>query len=206
MAERHLVSAYNKAPLWRRCLKLAGPRHTVIEGVWGGRYDWRVTVRPVSWLRFVPLAGQIWIYRLGAMVSFRCTIECIAVHDETDEIVDPSGWVEEGQEAQVNLSAALLLGGESHGGTSWNFLVTELCDKGAKDDCTMGPYFLSETGDARINGRIWGLHEPLYAFQVHEPKLTFATWTIALIAGAAGSLLIYLAKSLFGGSGAPPPQ
>ena len=161
-----------------------------------GKYDLSMKARPESRWRYLPLIGPLVLFRLGANIRFRVDIETINIGP------DAPPWTDfpEGIESE---RLVLFLNGKPHGTDDIVFEVPSSI--GGKVSLTTDAYFLQVIGDAemRLNGG-GGPGYGFYAFRVWEPALTVVNWTMALLAGVAGGLIVWAINVLTSNDPMPP--
>lgn len=176
---------------WRQLL-MPGSRN-LLMGCGEGRYQVLLKVHPNSWLRYIPLFGQLRLFRMGALVSFKFHITTVEVNESLPEVND-------GKQSERII---LLANGMPHNTIWLEFTIPNKV--GGKTTATTDSFFLEFTGDAQLRIRSGSYAaDTCYTFQVQEPAMAVVNWTIGLLAGVAGGLIVWLIGVLTGNDVTPP--
>ena len=151
---------------------MPGP-HEVTHTFWR-RYKCRIKVRPKSLWRLVPLAGAIYLYRLGAHVTFRGEVKCLSFVELDDEALgkieeDKEKWRATGEQPPFRFEAGVLLPSGRPQVERVSLPLEKIEGVGRTVRFDLGPFFLATTGDAQVYADIRYSRGDLFAFRVHEP-------------------------------------
>jgi len=161
---------------------MPGSRELLVIGVLG-KYDLSMKVRPESRWRHLKLIGPLMLFRLGAGIRFRVDIQTIKVGPDAPPWTDfpDMKWSER---------LVLFLNGEPYDTKPVEIEVPSTI--GGKVSFTTDAYFLQAIGDAELRLRSGGgPGSACYVFRVWEPALSVVNWTMALLAGIAGGVIVW---------------
>ena len=161
-----------------------------------GKYDLSMKVRPESRWQHVKLIGPLMLFRLSANIRFRVDIETTNIGPDAPPWTDFPNM-------QWSERLVFFLNSEPCTTNRLKFEVPS--SVGGKVSLTTDTYFLQVIGDAelRLNSGA-GPGYGCYSFRVWEPVLSVVNWTMALVAGGVGALIVWAIGALAGGDPTPP--